>query len=281
MIEELRRFIMAAGSGNLTRTAEKVFITQSALSQSIHRLEIALGTKLFIRKGKMLQVTPDGVAVVQLGTKILELWEKAKDANLRQSIRPVYAIGIFDNAAIKLGKFFQNNLQQEAFSLELLIGISKKLFSDLQLGILDMAICVIDKKTPLSKDVLLLKTFTEDLIPVSATHMKGDIQDIPFILYNKGSYTRDFIDAEFTKKGIMPKVFAESTSVTFMKELAILGGGIALLPENLVGPELKQRILKKQKLPITWKREFGVYIQKNGRLQKEKALIEGILKSLS
>jgi len=280
MIEEIRRFIMVAGDGNVTRTAEKIYITQSALSQSIHRLEKALGTKLFIQKGKMLRLTSDGTAVMQLGTKIIELWEKAKDAHLRQSLRPTINIGMFDNAAIRLGKYLQNNMHQETFTIELTIGVSKKIFSELQLGILDIAICVIDKKTPLPKNVLLRKPFSEDLIPVSAKNFTGNIEDIPFILYNKGSYTRDFIDVEFTKKGITPKIFAESTSVTFMKELSILGGGVALLPENLVAPELKQNILKRQKLPMKWHREYGVFMQKNGRLKKDDKIIEEIYKNL-
>ncbi len=281
MIEELRRFILVVNNGNLTRTAETVFITQSALSQSIHRLEKVLGTKLFVQKGKMLTVTTDGLAVAQIGSKILELWEKAKDAKLRQSIRPVYTIGMFDNAALRLGKYFQNTIQEATFDLELSIGISKKLFSELQLGILDMAICVIDKKNPLPKDILLIQTFTEELIPVTSKKIKSNLKETPFILYNKGSFTRNFIDEQFTKKGISPKVFAESTSVTFMKELALLGCGIALLPKNFVASELKQGSLKKQKLPIIWQRDYGIYIQKNGRLEKTEQMVKEIIKALN
>jgi len=280
MIEEIRRFILVVNNGNLTRTAEKIYITQSALSQSIHRLEKELGTKLFIQKGKMLQVTTDGLAVAQLGTKILELWEKAKDAGLRQSFRPTYTIGLFDNAAIRLGKYFQKNKKQEGSNLELVIGTSKKLFSQLQFGILDIAICVIDNRTPLPNNILLLQTFSEALIPVGSKKFTNDIKEIPFILYNKDSYTRNFIDETFTKKGITPTIFAESTSVTFMKELAILGCGIALLPKNLVKSELQQGTLIKQNLPISWQREYGVYIQKDGRLQKDDAIVKEICKDL-
>lgn len=280
MIEELRRFILVVSNGNLTKTAEKIFITQSALTQSVQRLEKELATKLFTQKGKTLHVTTDGLAVAALGEKILSLWDKAKDPTIRGSIRQTFTIGAFDNAALRLGKYFQNNMQHDIYDLELVIGSSSKLFSELQLGLLDMTICVIDKKNLLNKNYILLKTFRERLIPVSSKRFKGAVKDIPFILYNKGSFTRDYIDSQFTETGIIPKVFAESTSVTFMKELANLGCGVALLPENSVRAELQQNILKKQHLPYKWYREYGIYLPRNGQLKKEDLLVTEIIENL-
>src|ERR1700722_5881151 len=77
MIDELKRFLLVAQEGNLTRTAEKIFITQSALTQSIHRLEKDLQTKLFIQKGKQLQLTPDGKALITIGARTVLLWGDA------------------------------------------------------------------------------------------------------------------------------------------------------------------------------------------------------------
>lgn len=280
MIEELRRFILVAENGNLTQTAKNIFVTQSTLSQSIDRLEKELGTKLFSHQGKSLQITPEGKSVLLLGTKIIELWENAKNANLKQVIKPVYTIGMFDNAALRLGKYFQNNLQHDSLGLELVIGASSKILSELQLGILDIGICILNNKLNLNKNILLIKTFSEDLIPVSSKKFKEKINDIPFILYNNGSFTRDYINEQFIKKSVTPKIFAESTSVTFMKELAILGCGVALLPKNSIQIELKRGILKKQKLPIKWKRDFGIYITKNGRVKKEDHMLKEIIKNL-
>lgn len=280
MIEELRRFILVVNNGNITKTAAKIFITQSALTQSVQRLEKELGTKLFTQKGKTLHVTADGLAVAALGERILILWKRAKDPTMRSSIRQTYTIGAFDNAALRLGKYFQDNMQQETSDLELVIGSSSKLFSELQLGLLDIAICVIDKKNPQGKNYILLKTFRERLLPVASKKFQGSIKNIPFILYNKGSFTRDHIDSQFTEKGILPKVFAESTSVTFMKELAILGCGVALLPENSVRAELQQNILRKQNLSLKWYREYGIYLPINGRLRKEDLLVKEIIKNL-
>jgi DNA-binding transcriptional LysR family regulator len=280
MIEELSRFIQVVNNGNLTKTAEKLFITQSALTQSIQRLEKQIGAKLFSHQGKSLHLTSDGKAVVEIGTKIIELWQKAKDPSARQSLRPVYTIGAFDNAAIRLGKYFQNASSKDIYQLELVIGASQKLLSQLQRGILALAICVVDKKNPPPHDLILLQTFKEKLIPVSSIMFKGNLKNIPFILYNKGSFTRQYLEDQFIQKGITPNIFAESTSVTFMKELASLGCGIALLPENAVKAELKQKTLKKQKLPISWQREYGIYIHKHGKLSKEHKVVQDLMSHL-
>lgn len=280
MIEELHRFIQVAKNGNLTKTAERLFITQSALTQSIQRLEKHLGYKLFIHKGKNLHLTGEGAALLELGTRITSLWDKAKNIYDKQPSRPHYTIGVFDNAAIKLGNYFQQQKQQNTADIELIIQRSSKLISQLQFGILDVAICIVDKKNPISHNLILVETFVEELIPVSSKIFKENIKHIPFILYNKDSFSRQYIDDQFIKKGISPNVFAESTSVTFMKELAILGGGIALLPENIVRSEIKQKILKKQKLPIGFQRTYGIYITKQGPIQNDHMLIKQLIQSL-
>jgi len=279
MITELNRFIQVAKNGNLTKTAESLFITQSALSQSIKRLENELGTKLFIQKSKTLHITQDGKTVSEIGGRIIELWEKLKTQGSQTFLKPTFTIGVFDNAAIKLGKYFQSNLKGNNHNLELIIDTSGKLLTKLQFGVLDLAISITDEKF-IDKNIILLKSFTEELIPVSANKFNGEIQSIPFILYNKSSNTRQQIDEAFIKQGIMPNIYAESTSVTFMKQLAILGSGIALLPKNLVDAELQQGILKRQRLPIAFQRKFGIYLHKNGRLAKNNLIVKDLIKNL-
>lgn len=280
MIEEIKRFILVANNGNVTKTAEQIFITQSALSQSIKRLEIELNTKLFQQKGKTLVLTEDGIALQAIGERIITLWEKAQNPLLRKTILPTYTIGAFDNAALRLGKYFQKIFTQNDFHIELTIGATGNLLKQLQLGLLDLTICVVDTRTQPPSNTVLIDTFTEKLIPVSSTRYKESLEKIPFIIYNKGSITRTQIDDVFTKAAIVPKVFVESTSVTFMKELALLGCGVTLLPENFVKTEIKQGILKKQKLPLTWERTYGIYIHKNGRIKENHLLIQEIQKTL-
>ncbi len=275
MIEELHRFILAADEGNITKAAQKVFITQSALTQSIQRLEKEIGAKLFVQNGKYLQLTTDGIALRLIGEKILQLWEKAKDTQTRQLIKPRLTIGMFDNAAQRLAGFVQKNTPSQKYVLEFIIDNSGKLLSQLQLGIIDIAILV-QNNHHYPKDIVCMKIFEEELIPVAGKIFSKPIEEIPFILYNKGSNTREQIDDTFIKAGLKPKIFVESTSPAFMKELAILNCGVAILPENLVRQELKHKILKKQSFSIIFKRQYGIFVYKNTKFTYIDQMIEEI-----
>lgn len=281
MILELRRFLQTAQEGNITKTAEKIFITQSALTQSIHRLEKEFGTKLFIQKGKTLELTSEGKHLLVVGNKILQLWENAKDPDLRIQTPPVYSVGMFDNAALRLSPFLQKNINTNNYKLELTIDSSSKLLTQLKFGTLDAAIFITNKNVQLPKNIILIQTFTEELIPVSFKKYSKDIRDIPFILYNKDSYTRQQTDAVFAEQNIRPLIFAESTSTTFMKELALLGNGVALLPKNFVKTELSNGTLIKQHMKLKLIREYGFFINIQSGLDKNTIFVKQMLTALN
>ena len=187
------------------------------MSQSIKRLEKELHAKLFIKKGKQLELTTDGIAIAEIGSRIVQLWETAKDADKRLTKSKSISIGIFDNAALKLGKYFQDSIINGTFKIELTINASGKIFSQLQLGIYDLAICVADKKNPLPKSIIPVKFFTEELIPVSAQKFRMKTSSIPFILYNVESHTREQIDAIFSENEIKPTILPSQLSVPWLE----------------------------------------------------------------
>ena len=65
-----------------------------------------------------------------------------------------------------------------------------------------------------------------------------------------------------------------------MKELAIGGCGIALLPLNVVDKEVKSRKLFIKKFPFKFKREIGLYLSKDGRIRETDPIVKEIIKNL-
>uniref|UniRef100_UPI0038F724DA LysR family transcriptional regulator n=2 Tax=Bacillati TaxID=1783272 RepID=UPI0038F724DA len=63
---------------NMTRAAEKLLVSQPALSRQIADLEDELGVKLFIRKPRQLTLTPAGQYLQEQAKEILTLSEKTK-----------------------------------------------------------------------------------------------------------------------------------------------------------------------------------------------------------
>ncbi|WP_312554050.1 LysR family transcriptional regulator [Massilia sp.] len=64
-IKQLEHFLAVAETRSFSRAAERLFITQSALSRSIQALEEDLGALLFDRIGKRIEPTPLGLQVAE------------------------------------------------------------------------------------------------------------------------------------------------------------------------------------------------------------------------
>ncbi|HEU0196532.1 MAG TPA: LysR family transcriptional regulator [Nevskiaceae bacterium] len=72
--------------GSLTAAAETLFVTQSALSHTIAKLEARLGTAIWLRDGRHLQLTPAGRALLAVADRVLPQLEQA-EARLQQFAR--------------------------------------------------------------------------------------------------------------------------------------------------------------------------------------------------
>ncbi|MFH1832832.1 MAG: LysR family transcriptional regulator [Candidatus Levyibacteriota bacterium] len=279
MLDELERFIMVVQEGSFTKAAKKLFITQPALSLSIKRLEHVFSKKLFKRLGKRIVLTSEGESIYHLGLQILKFWRKAKNKNTSQSF-PFLSIGIFDNAALRLSKYFQKKLTKNRFLFEIVIDRSKVLANGMKNGLYDICICVLDPNQNADSNYILVKKFSEKLYPVSSKIWKEKISESPFILYNQDSETRAYIDSIFLNRRIKPNIIVESTSPAFMKELAIGGCGIVLLPKNFVDLELKQKKLFIQKFPFIFKREIGLFLNKDSNLKETDETVREIMINL-
>ena len=69
-------------TGNYTRAAEQLSLTQPAVSQHIKQIEKELGISLFVRSGGKIRPTPDGKLVIEYAERVLSLYQ-----NLQQALR--------------------------------------------------------------------------------------------------------------------------------------------------------------------------------------------------
>lgn len=281
MLQELERFIIIVEEGSFTKAAQRLFLTQPALSQSVARLEKEVGVSLIKRTGKQMVVTEDGQVVYTLALHIQKLWLKAKDPKSRNhGFAQVYSIGLFDNAALKLASFFKEHFAKQIIRFEITIDRSESLLRGMQQGLFDVCICVLPIVKNWEKDNVLVKKFSEKLYPVSGNLWEKDKREVPYILYNKDSATRQYIDVAFLQHGVKPNVIVESTSPTFMKELVINGSGIALLPKNFIESELEQKKLFIQKFPFVFQREIGVFLHRESNLKASDEVVKEMITNL-
>ena len=87
--QNLSAFIAVSEAGSFSKAAERLFITQPAVSKRISSLESELNTPLFDRIGKQIQLTEAGNALLPSALRILAELEESKRAigNLSQNIQ--------------------------------------------------------------------------------------------------------------------------------------------------------------------------------------------------
>jgi DNA-binding transcriptional LysR family regulator len=79
-LSELRVFITAADEGNFSRAAERLQLSQSAISQNIQAIEKEYGVELFIRRGRTVELSEAGHAILPLARDVLHSSSKFEDA---------------------------------------------------------------------------------------------------------------------------------------------------------------------------------------------------------
>ena len=77
--DQLRQFKVIAECGNITKAAEKLYITQPALSRALSKLEEELARPLFLREGRTLQITKDGENLLYYANIVVDAIDRATD----------------------------------------------------------------------------------------------------------------------------------------------------------------------------------------------------------
>ncbi|MFI6356184.1 LysR family transcriptional regulator [Streptomyces sp. NPDC050743] len=97
----LRSFLAVAEDGSLTRAAERVFVSQPALTKQIRQLETQLGVRLFERSRAGMALTDAGRELARRATELLARWDdalRATKAADRQAAR-ILRVGFVASAA--------------------------------------------------------------------------------------------------------------------------------------------------------------------------------------
>lgn len=97
----LRTYVAIADTGSFTQAADRVFRTQSAVSQRVNRLEQAVGKALFVREGRAVRLTTDGGALLGYARRILKLHDEALTVIGEPDVEGQVRFGIPDDYAIK------------------------------------------------------------------------------------------------------------------------------------------------------------------------------------
>lgn len=244
----LRYFHAVAHDGNLTRTAERLHLSQSALSVQIRKLEESLGHALFERRGRQLHLSEAGRIVLDHADAIFATGEELLGA-LAAAGQPRQVLRV--GALATLSRNFQMGflapvLERDDVEIVLRSGSTTELLRGLEALNLDVVLIhqppLRDAATPFVAHRLAEQRISligaPSRLPDGNTSLADLLQTNAVILPTPESSVRTDFDALCARLGLRPRVAAEVDDMAMMRLLAREGIGLAVLPPIVVKDEL-------------------------------------------
>lgn len=255
----LRYFRAVAHDGNLTRTAERLNLTQSALSVQIRKLEEQLGHALFDRRGRQLHLTEAGRIALDHADAIFTTGEELL-GTLRETgaVRQALRVGALATLSRNFQmEFLRPVLGRTDIELVLRSGSAAELLRSLEALNLDV---VLINQAP-ARDVLtpfVAHRIAEQPVTLVGTpsRLRGtgslaeQLRAHPVILPTLESSVRSGFDALADRLELRPQIVAEVEDMAMMRLLAREDVGLAVLPPIVVKDELAGGLLVEVDEPL-------------------------------
>jgi len=190
-LNSLEVFMLTAELGGMTQSGQHLGMTQSAVSQTIFKLEGALGVKLFDRATRPLALTPSGKLLLQDGAKLLAAAKSLAIEVREGSQRPVdcVTIALAESLANHLTAPLLQGLGDRALRWQLRSGISLLQHHEFISRKIDMLITGSSQLED-SNEVDHFPIMTEDFILIAPASHPGPLDplsalvDLPFIRFS-------------------------------------------------------------------------------------------------
>jgi len=266
-IETLRIFCDVVQHQSFSRGAAANDVSQSAATQSVHRMERHFGIQLVDRSKRPFVLTPEGQACYEGFREVLELYDavEARVRSLRMEITgtvkvaSIYSVGLHDmarcmqsfmqrypKARVRLEYLHPNKVYEAVLNSEVDLGIVSYPTPSPEISVIPLRaermVVVCHPHHPLAKHQA-----------VTAEHLEGE----DFVAFDRDLSIRKEIDRFVRQRSITIQAVMEFDNIETIKQAVAIGAGISILPEptvrreaetgslsvvRLIAPELKRPI---------------------------------------
>ncbi|WP_114973006.1 LysR family transcriptional regulator [Rhodoferax ferrireducens] len=234
-------FYWVASLKSISRAADKLFLTQSAMSSRISTLEDELGVLLLDRRDKQFKLTTAGARFLVYAQKLLELQREVKaemgsGAPLAVSMRIGAIESVLHSWLIPWLEKLRKD--QPGLALELTVETTPLLIEQVQRGTLDLVFAVL----PASADGVrnhALPPMEMAFVGHPALHKKrkyrlDELAEMELLTFQKGSQPHVTLLDLFRQHQMEPKRVHAISSISAMVQLVQGGFGVASLPRVAV-----------------------------------------------
>lgn len=193
-ILDLKLFCDLVELKSFTKSAGKNFITQSAVSQRINRLNQHYNNKLFLDK-KRLILSTQGKFVYEKFKDILSIYSSTEEIIDKKMKNETISIGMCENARIRyFDTSFLKTVLGRRFLPEVFFSPSKTIYEKVLFGSLDYGI--IGNRPTESSAMVFNELYNEKIVLATAIKKackKGNLREIPIILDHRDSGLYEFV----------------------------------------------------------------------------------------
>ncbi len=257
-LELYRVFKEIAACGSISAASKQLYISQSAVSQSIKQLEEQLGIRLFVRNSRGVELTADGALLydyVKSGLSLIDSGEQ-KIAQSRAVQMGELSIGASDTITSCFLLSFLKKFHREypGIKLRVLNGTGSEVLKYLRDGHADIAFT---SSQPDSAGLNIRPCFNTHMIFAASPdydcnfekeYSMAEIAAFPIILLERKTSSRQFLESLFLSRGIELRPEIELDTDGLQIELAGIGLGITCITKEFAGHHLKNALVKPLKV---------------------------------
>ncbi|HEY0722051.1 MAG TPA: LysR family transcriptional regulator [Gammaproteobacteria bacterium] len=249
-INTLQAFLAVAETTSFSQAAERLFLTQPAISKRIAALEESLGAKLFDRIGRQVALTEAGRALLPRAQRIL--------AELEDSQRAIANLGGQVSGRLTFGTSHHIGLHRlppilrlyteryPEVKLDIRFMDSEEACKAVEHGDLELGIVTLPQHP--SPALTVHKVWDDPLTIVAAAGhpltkkrslTPADLADYPAILPAPGTYTREVLELALQPYGLELRAALSTNYLETIKMLVSVGLGWSVLPCTMLSSEVR------------------------------------------
>ncbi len=282
-------FETLARAGSFTRAARLLNVTQSAVSHGMKRLEAEVKCSLLSRKGKSLQLTPEGRIFHTQTLRVLEALDRAAESvggrysESKGTLHVVFTASMAHLILAPVLREFRESYPK--ISVVVRLEDTPQAVRAVEEGRCDLAIAIRDdlpqslRAEPLFQDRLAF--VVSPLHPWAGRTRIGaaEMSREHFLFYQRRSLTFRYAEEFFLKSGLRLSSYVEIPSFEIMKQLARLGLGVALMAPWVAAREIEDGALATIPLPkFPVRRQWAVLYQAARELRQPETTFIGLCK---
>ena len=248
-VRQLEMFRAVAEEGAFTRAAQRLNVSQSAVSRQLQLLEQELGTLLFHRTGRGVSLTAEGELLLGTAKRIDRDMQDvmariSETQNLQRGV--VSLAGGMTVCLYILPKLLRKfralhkevELRVTSESSDTILRLIRN--HQVDLALLTLPIVAADLEVqPVLKEEMVVVTAKKHPLGRERTIEPRSLGRYPLVLYESGSNTRNVIDQFFREQEIPINVVMETENVEIIKAMVASGLGVSVIPYAAIVGDLR------------------------------------------